>query len=135
MPRQRQQWGLPQAFDCACACVGPQRRPPAHLLACALACALAEYAYAAGFDGAWGWAMQGGNGTADLAPAMAAIRDRPRVPLRVGGAAPADSCAPAPPARPWPPQPTPKCTDTPPLGNSHSPEPERYAPNSVHGYK
>jgi hypothetical protein len=34
------------------------------------------YALAAGFDGAWGWAMNGdgGNSTANLAPAMKAIR-------------------------------------------------------------
>ena len=37
---------------------------------------LYEYALAAGFDGGWGWALNGGGGISNLSPAMAAIRSR-----------------------------------------------------------
>ena len=47
---------------------------------------------------------------------MQAIRYKRGVLMTVGGAAPHDTCAPAPPVVPVKPQPTPPCSDTPPPG-------------------
>ena len=82
---------------------------------------LYEYALAAGFDGAWGWALNGGSGIANLSPAMAAIRSRPGVPLSIAGASPPpDNCKAPAPTQPLPPQPEPACTDTPPPPGSYT---------------
>jgi hypothetical protein len=78
---------------------------------------LYEYAYAAGFDGAWGWALNA-NAASDntLLAGMQAIRGKRGVVMTVGGTAPHDTCAPAPPPAVTPVQPKPACTDKPPQG-------------------
>jgi len=84
---------------------------------------LYEYAYAADFDGAWGWALNGGDGVANLSPGMAAIRGKQGIGIKVssGSPAPADGCPPPPPPPPpYPPQPTPPCTDTPPAPGTYT---------------
>jgi hypothetical protein len=80
---------------------------------------LYQYAYAAGFDGAWGWALNANaKNDATLLAGMQSIRHNRGVVITVGANTypPKDGCPPAPPMQPIPVQPKPACSDKAPPG-------------------
>lgn len=57
---------------------------------------LYEYTYAHGFDGAWGWAANGGSGPTgfkNLAPGMETLKGHTGIAIKIGARAPPDTCS------------------------------------------